>query len=548
MSNQENVYSINDELIDQEVQVPVKSNKIKYAIAIITGTVLIVAATVLLVGYFKYNWFKGDIYTLDVNINRAQYQGIYFSETKTINTEYSFTNGEHNKKKAYISTDFVVILNQKKKLGKHDFLYIASMIILNSKVKSDDVETELTSFNIFDKETINAFEKNANGTKYPMALFKFYENGTIAEIKLPDNMDKYNADNLVELIGNVIPKLTRNRTEDMSKGLDIKDKKNKKRRTIVESQAPRTYETFKGSRYSKLVERDIEDEQISNIRVESNAYFQTEDEDIEEDAFGIKDFLYNAHSEINTIKTQEEKETTEIAEKIAEKFNFIPSDKLIENILEEERKKDEEPVEIKDDEEQMGPLRKLGFNFNVDKTFNIKTIKFLGQTFTIKYRVAVQGGKAINQIIIDSNLGKATFGNNGITYTVAKTWSGRIQIFKFVFPPFPIISLGVYAGGSLSFSVYFTTVDQTTLRLFLSGSITATAEIKAGWDALLSFSAGAEGTLIAASGFASITKNVVTKNYSLSGGKIVCYVVARALGFKVWKKEYTLFKGWSVSG
>ena len=114
MSNQENVYSINDELIDQEVQVPVKSNKIKYAIAIITGTVLIVAATVLLVGYFKYNWFKGDIYTLDVNINRAQYQGIYFSETKTINTEYSFTNGEHNKKKAYISTDFVVILNQKK--------------------------------------------------------------------------------------------------------------------------------------------------------------------------------------------------------------------------------------------------------------------------------------------------------------------------------------------------------------------------------------------------------------------------------------------------
>ena len=60
-----------------------------------------------------------------------------------------------------------------------------------------------------------------------MAMFKFYEDGTIEEIKVPDNMDKYNADNIVELIQNVIPKLTRNRTEDMSKGLEIKEKMKK---------------------------------------------------------------------------------------------------------------------------------------------------------------------------------------------------------------------------------------------------------------------------------------------------------------------------------
>ena len=40
MSKQEETYSINDELIDQEVQAPVKSNKIKYAIAIITGVLI----------------------------------------------------------------------------------------------------------------------------------------------------------------------------------------------------------------------------------------------------------------------------------------------------------------------------------------------------------------------------------------------------------------------------------------------------------------------------------------------------------------------------
>ena len=85
---------------------------------------------------------------------------------------------------------------------------------------------------------------------------------------------KYNAESIIELIKNVIPKLTRNRAEDISNGLEIKEKKNNKVRTIIETQAPRTYETFKGSKYSKTVERDIENDQITNIRVHSNAFLK----------------------------------------------------------------------------------------------------------------------------------------------------------------------------------------------------------------------------------------------------------------------------------
>ena len=56
-----------------------------------------------------------------------------------------------------------------------------------------------------------------------MALFSFYENGTLIDIQLPDNMDKYNFDTICEFIEKVIPKLSRNRTEDMSNGLNIKN-------------------------------------------------------------------------------------------------------------------------------------------------------------------------------------------------------------------------------------------------------------------------------------------------------------------------------------
>jgi len=73
MSKQEETFSINDELIDQEVQAPAKSNKIKYAIAIIIGIVITAAISVLLVGHFKFNWFKSETYKINANISRANF-------------------------------------------------------------------------------------------------------------------------------------------------------------------------------------------------------------------------------------------------------------------------------------------------------------------------------------------------------------------------------------------------------------------------------------------------------------------------------------------
>lgn len=78
----------------------------------------------------------------------------------------------------------------------------------------------------------------------------------------------------------------------------------------------------------------------------------------------------------------------------------------------------------------------------------------------------------------------------------------------------------------------------------MSGSLTATAEIKAGWDPVLSFSAGATGTIVKASGYAQISGSSVSKGYSVGGGQIVVYVVAKAAGQQVWKKDHTLFNGW----
>ena len=159
MSKQEEAYNINDELIDQEVQVPVKSNKIKYAIAIITGIITATTVSVLLVGHFKFNWFKSETYIIKANIFRTNYQANYFSELKDINVKVSFVNGEKQDKKILISSNFVVVLTERKELKKGDFLNTAALIVLNSNMKTDEVESELTKFPIFDETTIKELEK-----------------------------------------------------------------------------------------------------------------------------------------------------------------------------------------------------------------------------------------------------------------------------------------------------------------------------------------------------------------------------------------------------
>ena len=58
------------------------SNKVKYTIAIIATTLVLATATTLLIGHFKFDWFKNDNYKIDANINRNLYQANYFSEKR----------------------------------------------------------------------------------------------------------------------------------------------------------------------------------------------------------------------------------------------------------------------------------------------------------------------------------------------------------------------------------------------------------------------------------------------------------------------------------
>ena len=520
---------------------------------------MVSAGIVLLVGHFKFDWFKSQTYTIDAKITRSLYQANYFKENKTIEAAFAFSDGNTTKKNFTVMNEFVVIMGKVKKLRWNRLLYTAYLIILDSKMKSDGKEYQLSSFNIFDESTIKAFETDPNGKPHPMVIFKFYENGTVFEIKMPNNTDKFIADTMVELIENVIPKLSRNITEDMKDGVEVQTRKHKRhkgrrrRTTISEKQTNRTHKQFRGSRYSRKIERDLEDDQISNMTIDSNTTLQTDNDDDDNDSdqsdIGIKNVSFNTHSEINATRTSEEKNLAELIEKIGNKVNFVTREKEIEDFLKrKERKRGIQPRKIgqrKKKDKQTGNLRQLGFNFDRTQSFVIKTIKFLGQYLIIKCNSGVEDGEAFFQIVIETNYTEVAFGTDGVSATVKKTWEGDYTIFEFIFPPVPAISLGIIAGGSLTLSVSYAISDRNVLKLNLEGELTVSAEAALG-GGIAKLAVGAKGSLINFEGEVKVSKNSFQKKYSASAGKITCYAASEALWIEIWRHELTLFSGWTL--
>ena len=528
-------------LINDHEEVETKTfNKVKLAVAIIASTLVLAAATTLLIGHFKFDWFKGDNYKIDANINRSVYQANYFSEKKTVSTRISFENGPTENKQYVLDSNFVVFLTEKK-----ENLNTAILVLLDSNMSSEEGQTELGHLNIFDEKEIKELEANPDGSKYPMAVFKFDDDGKIEEIKLPNNMDEYNAESIVELIEKVIPKLSRNRQEDMSNGLDIKTRKSKNKRTIVQRQTPRQYEAFKGSSSAKVVRTEIEDDQITRIESNSNIQLHSQPEE-EQIIFGPKDFSFDLRSNIESKEVKyDEKENVELVIKLAEKFTLIDSKDLLESIKakKEEQKKQEEVIA-----EETRPLRQLSFPISASKEFKIASFNLLGQTITIKYVVSISKSSATNKIVISSNLGSFTFGNGGCSGEAGDTYSYYKHIFTFVFPNFPAVSVGCYASGSLSWKIGFQSGSGTGAKYYasLSGVLKLGAEIKAGWDAIASLSAYAEGTVADASGKVTFSNGSVAKGsgFSLKMGGLVAGIRGCLFSKKIELVKHTIFSGW----
>ena len=185
-------------------------------------------------------------------------------------------------------------LKDRTHLKENDYLNTASLVIMKSKMATKDEEYELPSFDIRDESKIKELELNPKGS-HQVAYFSFYENWTISDIKFPDLADQYNVQTLKELVEKVIPKLSRNRTEDNANGLNIKTRTDRKKKTLIEEENPKQYYKFKGSKFSKSVEKDFEDDILIDIKTKSDIHLQSNPEE-DKQILGATYFYFRTES------------------------------------------------------------------------------------------------------------------------------------------------------------------------------------------------------------------------------------------------------------
>ena len=517
---------------DEKEFVQPKSHK-KVIIAIsITASLAIIAITTLLVGYFKFDWFKSEVYNIDAKITRNLHQASYFTETKTIKVKYGFTDGVTEEREATIYTNFMVFM-----IDKAEFLNTAVLILLDVQVKSYKELKKAISFDIFDEEKVKEVIANPDGSKYPLALFKFYENGTIDDIQLPSNIDEYNAHTIIELIEDVIPKLTRNRTEDISNGLQIKNKKGKKNSTLVESHSPREIEEFRDSNFTKSVERVIEDEKLTSIQSNTSLSLETKLRE-GEIPFGFQSFGYEQKSKIISTLTKDEKEKVELIHKLSKRFSFINSKDLIESFSKKEDK-DEEYVIKESNAKDASNLRKLQ---NGDATVNIATLNIAGRQIKIKARIGASGQQGYAYMRFECGNYPIEFGQSGISGQ--RSWNPQATLFTFPFPPMPVVTLNLRVGGD--FGISFSVDWQGTGTLSVSAGLKAYGDVTAGDPAIIGLQGGVVGTFLSGTLTAYIKNGVGSKSCSFYTGQLQAFIKGSLAGHSIDTTK-SIFDGWSTS-
>jgi len=185
-------------------------------------------------------------------------------------------------------------------------------------------------------------------------------------------------------------------------------------------------------------------------------------------------------------------------------------------------------------------LRNLGFNYNFDKTYTIKTINIVGQSISFKENVGVKNGAAFHKIII----GSSNFGVSEISDANSKSYSGSFNIMKFNFPPIPTIPITLKASGSMK-----TSVSESGGSLTISSSGTFYAQAQVGIaSGFSSVSASGKGTIISFSRKYTINSSgSVSKSGSISSGQVSVSVTAKAISGSETTKTSTLWNGWTSS-
>jgi len=237
-SNDININSSSSE----NIKIKNKSKKKKILIISLSSlSVLLIIAIILLVGHFRFDWFKKKKELVIATDRKVNSVSRYLEHKNAINYyEFEGRNETQETQNYSIISDFIVALSKKERIDKRydfsdiDYLYEAFLLIINITQLNGNESYFLGGLDIYDEsKTIpklieknneifsNVSKSSEHMTNIPFSKFYFYENGTLGQIYYPLGIHDFYKSAMIDLIEKVTPKL--------SKSLYNKKEENKRR-------------------------------------------------------------------------------------------------------------------------------------------------------------------------------------------------------------------------------------------------------------------------------------------------------------------------------
>lgn len=548
----ESIESKKEEIIEIEPERKLnKKNILKISILLVSS--LIIITTIFLIGYTKFGWFQKSQDNIISNIYH-QDQVLLFNEFKTITTAIETQNGKENIEQT-LDTDFIVTINSKTKLnyfGIIDYLYNATILI--TKVKSND--KVVNKLNIINKEETENFIVDPN-IEHPLAKFSFFENGTLAEIYLVNTTSQYYASSLVDLIEQIIPKISREFYNNTQKIKNVEyeydeENENPERKTISEKHQNKEFVdryskiSFKGSQIKKRIKRKIFNDTLDQVTSESELNLISNKKENNNNGFydiGLDGFSIKINSDLNMVDNNNDKNLIKIIENLSKNFEYEESQKLLEELSNNQM--DELSKIIKEGEKneniKNNNIRKL--SDSIDQTYDLISINILGKQVNFKYTISYNNGQAEHSL-------HAVVGNVDVKVSTAAMsitghLSGGISVPLCTIP----FTLGIplkftlKASGNYDYSFVFTT-NYKKEKNYLSVSGTLNAKLDGSLSTsspFLSLSVGTQGTVVGLSGNKNldIYNRKFTGTLKLSTGPVSLYVDVKLTKQSYHKILYT---------
>ena len=318
------------------------SKKLVIFVSLISFFIIFIITFLVL--YFIFGCFQ---YKQD-NITKNLYQPnqiMLLSEEKNVTTTIVSKNEtETNIQKLF--NHFLVSIESKTRLnylGVIDYLYNASIIILQSKI--DDIIVIGHNYTDINNEFNSDYLLNPQDAI--ISTFSFYENGTLGEIYLSKNTTDYFGSLIIDLIEQLIPRISsnlyKNKNEKIEFTYDIDNKdENDSIINITENHFEKAFKdkysniSFNESKTTKIIKRRISNDTIEEVICDStlnlisgNKANKNKENKLD---FGLKSYNVRIISYLNLISKIKDEKLNDIIKLIIKKFNFIESHNYFKNL------------------------------------------------------------------------------------------------------------------------------------------------------------------------------------------------------------------------